>query len=107
VAKLITIFWRDIPAQVVGRSGRTNVKRELSPRFMEAIDTAAMRAGKGRSDAYLSEWRRVARPVEGDLDEAVAAEVRRLELEFPDERLRSVARAGGVATGSAPGKDTP
>ena len=40
MAKLISIYWRDIPAQVVGRQGRTNVKKELEPRFAKAIDRA-------------------------------------------------------------------
>ncbi len=32
--KLISIYWRDIPAQVVGRAGRkSNIKKELAPRF--------------------------------------------------------------------------
>ena len=51
MAKLICIYWRDIPAQVVGREGRTNVKKVLASRFAEAIDRAAMRAGRGSSDA--------------------------------------------------------
>ena len=40
MAKLICIYWRDIPAQVVGREGRKNVKKVLAPRFAEAIDRA-------------------------------------------------------------------
>ena len=58
MAKLITVFWRDIPSQVMSRKGRETRKVLLSPRFQEAIDRAAMRAGKGASDAYMSEWRR-------------------------------------------------
>ena len=40
MAKLISIYWRDIPAQVVGRQGRENFKKELEPRFAKAIDRA-------------------------------------------------------------------
>ena len=58
MTKLITVYWRDIPAQVIGREGRRNVKKQLAPRFADAIDRAAMRAGRGSSDAYLSDWRR-------------------------------------------------
>ncbi|MCP4300577.1 MAG: hypothetical protein GY783_08330, partial [Gammaproteobacteria bacterium] len=55
MAKLISIYWRDIPAQVIGRPGRkSNLKKELAPRFAKAIDRAAMRAGRGSSDAYLA-----------------------------------------------------
>jgi len=38
VAKLISRFWRNIPAQVIGRAGRTSVKREPAPRFAQAIE---------------------------------------------------------------------
>jgi hypothetical protein len=64
MAKLICIYWRDIPAQVVGRAGRrSGFKKELAPRFAQAIDRAAMRAGRGSSDAYLEDWRRVTEEV--------------------------------------------
>ena len=55
----IDILWRDIPSQVLIKRGRDRGKYMLSARFQEAIDRAAMRAGKGGSDAYLEEWRRV------------------------------------------------
>lgn len=98
MAQLITVYWRDIPAQVIGRSGRTRVRRELDARFAEAIDTAAMRADRGGSDAYLADWRRESRPCEGDLATMVEHEAARLESEFPPERLREVARAGGISS---------
>jgi hypothetical protein len=96
MAKLITIYWRDIPAQVVGRQGRTNAKKELDPRFAKAIDRAAMRAGCGSSDAYLEDWRRETEIAEGDLDEIVAARVAELESEFDDTFLETVVKAGGL-----------
>ena len=65
--KLITIYWRDIPAQVIGRAGRGKIRKELASRFAQAIDRAAMRAGRGSSDAYLEDWRREAQSVSGDL----------------------------------------
>ena len=96
MAKLICIYWRDIPAQVVGRAGRkSGFKKELAPRFAEAIDRAAMRAGRGSSDAYLEDWRRVAEEVDGDLEALVAERVKSLESEFSDEWLEAVVKAGG------------
>jgi hypothetical protein len=95
--KLTTIFWRDIPAQVIGQQGRTRHKAELDPRFAQAIDRAAMRAGKGSSKAYLEEWRRESRPCEAPVEAAVAQEVSRLEAQFPPERLEAVVKAGGKA----------
>ena len=47
MASLTIISWRDIPAQVVVKRGRETAKVQLSPRFQEAVDRAAMRAGKG------------------------------------------------------------
>ena len=95
MAKLISIYWRDIPAQVVGRQGRTNVKKELEPRFAKAIDRAAMRAGRGSSDAYLADWRRETETVSGDLEQIVADRVATLESRFDDDFLEKVIKAGG------------
>ena len=97
MAKLITIYWRDIPAQVIGKQGRTNFKKVLSDRFAVAIDRAAMRAGKGSSDAYLEEWRRVIEPVSGDLQAIVDEQAASLEAAFSDEDLDRIARAKGIA----------
>ncbi len=98
MAKKIIIYWRDIPSQVVTQSGRTRQKVRLSERFQQAIDRAAMRAGKGSSDAYLSEWRREASVCEGDDLQAVAdAEAKRLESEYSDERLLELIRGHGSA----------
>ena len=96
MAKLISIYWRDIPAQVVGREGRNNYKKELEPRFAKAIDRAAMRAGRGSSDAYLADWRRETEMVSGDIEAMVAERVAKLENEFNEEYLETVVKAGGV-----------
>jgi len=68
VGELTVIWWRDIPAQVTAKEGRTRAARELEPRFQEAIDAAAMRAGLIGTDAYLEEWRREPRSCGDDLD---------------------------------------
>lgn len=70
----------------------------MSARFQEAIDRAAMRAGKGSSDAYLSEWRRVSETLDGvnDLRGFAASEVERLESEYSDDRLLSMVRNHGA-----------
>lgn len=97
MAKLICIYWRDIPAQVVGRAGRkSSVKKELQPRFATAIDRAAMRAGRGSSDAYLEDWRRESEDVEGDLEALVNERVAYLESQFDDDFLEAVVKAGGL-----------
>lgn len=94
--KLTVIYWRDIPAQVIGQQGRARHKQELDRRFAVAIDRAAMRAGKGSSNAYLEEWRRESRPCEGDVPAAVRSEVERLEAQFPDDLLEATVKNGGI-----------
>lgn len=103
MTQLITIYWRDIPAQVLGRKGRRTVhKRVLAPRFQKAIDRAAMRAGRGTSDDYLADWRRVAGPCDGALEKAVEKEVARLEALFDERSLDRLARASGLAGPAEP-----
>ena len=69
MADRIIVYWRDIPAQVIIKKGRTNAKRELSLRFTEAIDMCAMRTGAAETDDYLAEWRKAdPTPVSDDLE---------------------------------------
>lgn len=100
LVKRILIYWRDIPAQVIVQRGRKREKAQMSQRFHEAIDRAAMRAGKGGSDAYIAEWRREASTLDTDTDlrELAAAEVSRFESEFSDERLLQLIRNHGSAS---------
>ncbi|HLN49526.1 MAG TPA: virulence factor [Steroidobacteraceae bacterium] len=97
MASLIVISWRDIPAQVIVKRGREAAKVQLSQRFQEAVDRAAMRAGKGSSDAYLADWQRSApRECGGDLQAAAAEEAARLETQYSDEDLERLIRAKGI-----------
>jgi Virulence factor len=98
---LSIISWRDIPAQVVVRRGRETAKVQLSARFQEAVDRAAMRAGRGTSDAYLADWKRSEpRPCSDDIQAEAAAEAARLEARFTDEQLEVLIRSKGLAAGS-------
>jgi len=101
LVKKTLIYWRDIPSQVIVQRGRKREKALLSSRFQEAIDRAAMRAGKGSSDAYMSEWCRTPSSIESDaeLGDIVAEEVKRLEAEFSDELLLQLIRNHGSASG--------
>ena len=98
MANLIITYWRDIPSAVSVKAGRTEEKRMLDNRFMEAIDMAAMRSGSTDTDSYLADWRRSApAPVSDDLaaeaDKAKAA----LEAEFTQEKIKALIAAGGKA----------
>ena len=95
MAKLITIYWRGIPARVITKKGRQSVKVQLSARFQRAIDRAAMRAGKGRSDVYLSDWRREMTTCGDNLDAEAQAEANRLEEQYTNDDLQALIRAHG------------
>jgi hypothetical protein len=96
VASLIIISWRDIPAQVIVMRGRERAKVQLSARFQEAVDRAAMRAGKGSSDAYLADWRRSApRSCGENLEQEAAAAAADLEARYSDADLLRIIRAKG------------
>ena len=105
MAKLIVISWRDVPSQVVAKQGRDTVRVQLSARFQEAVDRAAMRAGKGKSDAYIADWKRSApRDCGDDLKAEAIAEVGRIEARYSDADLERLIRAKGLA---APAADDP
>ena len=99
MATLSIVSWRDIPAQVIVKQGRNTAKVPLSPRFQHAIDRAAMRAGKGGSEAYLADWQRsTPRACGDDLRAEAEAEAARLEALFDDEALKRLVRQKGQAT---------
>ncbi len=96
---LVTIvYWRDIPAQVIVGKGRRGAKIQLSERFEQAIDRAAMKVGAKDADAYLSEWRK-ADPVEvaGEAQDVVSSEAARLEAEYDQDRLKALIDNDGWA----------
>jgi hypothetical protein len=96
MASLTIVYWRDIPAQVIAKAGRASAKRELSVRFTEAIDMAAMKSGASGTDAYLAEWRRgEPQPCADDLEAAVAEAAEGLEREYDRPRLVALANNGG------------
>lgn len=92
------VYWRDIPAQVIVGKGRRGAKKQLSERFEQAIDRAAMKVGASETDAYLAEWRKAAPyPVEGEPSDIVVAEAERLEAEFDQDRLKALIANDGWA----------
>jgi len=96
VASLTILYWRDIPSQVVVRSGRSSARRELPERFIRAIDAAAMHAGAKSEDAYLAEWRRGdPTPCGEDLEQEAQAAAERLEKEYDTHRLAVLAKHDG------------
>ena len=95
MANLITVYWRDIPAQIMAKERRNSAKVELTERFADAIDRAAMRAGMAGTDAYLSEWRRVSEPCGDDLQTVVDAAAEKIENAYDKERLLALIKNEG------------
>ena len=100
MANLVITYWRDIPAQVTAKEGRTSARRELSVRFTEAIDMAAMRSGAAGTDDYLAEWRKADPvPVSDDLEAEADKAASELEAAYDRERLVALVKSGGRDNG--------
>ena len=95
MAKLTTVYWRDIPAQVIAKERRDTAKIVLTERFAEAIDKAAMRAKMAGTDAYLEQWRREVVNCSHDLQAVADAAAKNFEQEFDDEKLEAYVKNGG------------
>jgi uncharacterized protein with ATP-grasp and redox domains len=100
--ELIKTYWRDIPSQVTAKAGRKTAKCMLPARFQEAIDRAAMRAGKGSSDAYMEDWRRDRSPCSAELQTVVDKAVAELAGDFDDTYLEALVKAKGIAANVKP-----
>jgi F0F1-type ATP synthase membrane subunit b/b' len=98
MASLITIWWRDIPMQVIARDGRQAHKVVLHPRFQVAVDKAAMKAGKKSASDYIDEMRRDARECGSDIEAEANAEAARLEAAYTRNVLATLVAAGGAGT---------
>lgn len=102
MAQLVTVYWRDIPAQVIAERGRgrrrESAKIELPDRFAKAIDAAAMRGDAADTDSYLADWRR-SDPIEcgEDLEAEAKVVADKLDSAYDSERLRALIKSGGTA----------
>ena len=98
MANVTVVFWRDIPAQVIVGKGRRGAKAQLSERFEQAIDRAAMKTGAAGTDAYLAEWRK-AEPYSVETDdsdqEVAQSEAVRLNLEYDQARIKALIDSDG------------
>jgi hypothetical protein len=102
MGELTIISWRDIPLQVVARSGRDSSRVLLPERFQEAVDAAAMSAGLIGSDDYTEQMRMTRDECGDDLQAEAQRAADRVQSEWPDDVLRAAIRSGGYRQG-APG----
>ena len=93
--EIVTISWRDIPAQVNGQAGRDRHQVVLSAKFQRAIDRAKRKAGIYTAEDDISQWHRTGVPCEGDVAAAADAAAARIESDYSREYLGRLAFAGG------------
>ena len=91
MAEYRVTYWRDLPSLVTARDGAHTAKAALDPRFMVAIDEAAMRLGATDSDAYLEGWRQSDwQERSGSPEEVVLAVARELDAEYGQDRVQEM-----------------
>ena len=98
MAKVRTMYWKEIPVQVQALDDSGAVSRQLDDRFQEGVDAISMFDGSSGSDEYLDawEWGEYAE-VEGPAAEAAAVLAERLNAGFPQDfvaRIRDLHRSG-------------
>jgi hypothetical protein len=96
MAKLTIMYWRDIPSQVIAQEGRTRHSVMLSQRFQEAIDSAAIYAGKTEAGAYMDHWRKEVLECSDNLQAEAEKKAGELEAAFNDEQLRQLIKSKGL-----------
>lgn len=93
---IITIYWRDIPAQVSAGSGDDEHKALLDDRFQHAIDRAATVAGLTTTHDYVGQWRQERSPLTGDAIDEVARRAADLDHTYDHKRLEQLVANGGL-----------
>ena len=93
-SEVVTIYWRDIPAQVNGQNGRERHQVLLSSKFQRAVDRAKRKAGIYTAEEDIAQWHRTSDACD---DHVLAAEAQAaaLEAEYSKEYLGKLAYAGG------------
>lgn len=91
MAKWNLLCWQEIPSLVEAKDDDGNHKIQLSDRFQELIDMAAMRRKLAGTDQYLMEWCKTGTEERDgsavQVAEAVAAEV---EARFDDIKAEAI-----------------
>lgn len=95
-SEVVTIYWRDIPAQVNGQDGRDRHQVLLSSKFQRAVDRAKRKAGIYTAEEDIAQWRRSSEPCdEGEHVAAAEARAAAIEAEYTREFLGKLAYCGG------------
>jgi len=106
MAKVQILYWQEIPSLVEARDEGGVAKQQLSDKFQQLIDHAAMIRKLAGTDGYLEQWNK-GKPSErpGDAKSAAAAVAAEIEARFNDIRNEVIAksRQQQSAGGNSPG----
>ncbi len=104
--EIVTIYWRDIPAQVNAQRGRERQQIVLPEKFERAIDRAKRKAKIVTAHEDVAQWRRVSRPCGEDLAAEAASAAAALIADYSSERLGKLGYAGGFADAGGGGVES-
>lgn len=83
MARVRVTYWKEIPTSFVVESDGRTVKKQLSQKIQNLIDTYAMSLGLTSTDAYSAQYRRGEwTEREGTPDDVAEALLAELEAEF-------------------------
>lgn len=92
MAKYQVLYWHGIPVQVRARDKSGRVSKELPPRFMSAVDKAAMASKSVDGESYTAGFQWGERQErDGTAEEVAAAVAAELEMQYPSIDHRAVA----------------
>ena len=100
--EMVTIYWRDIPAQVTATADGQKGSWLLEERFQVAIDRAAGVAGLTDADDYVLQWRRESQPCAGDPEVLARTEAERLQEVYTRDRIKVLVANGGLDPSPTP-----
>ena len=79
------LYWQEIPSLVEAKDGESTSKAQLSDRFQDLIDKAAMRRDLAGTDAYIEGFKKgPSIETEGSPEEAVRLVKDNLEGQFEE-----------------------
>jgi len=92
MTKITHLCWQEIPSVIEAKDSSGTHKIELSLRFQELIDKAAMKRDLYGSDTYLMEWCKTKQP-ERDEPAEEAANIVAAEVEARYDEIKTAALA--------------
>ena len=96
MASYTIMYWQEIPSLVEAKEGTSTSKTQLSDRFQDLIDKAAMRRDLAGTDAYIEGFKKgPSIETEGSPDEAVRLVKDNLEGQF-EEIAKAALHAQGT-----------